>query len=105
MKLYIMYGLIILVNLIIFIIMKDKIKALRLTGIITLLSAILLIVLSFVAKIIISNSVTAINLSSVVNYLFKKFVNSSLILFLIGLIEIIISKYIYTKKKASAQTL
>jgi len=100
MKLYLMYGLIILINIIIIIIMEDKTKALNLTGLIALSSAILLIVLSFIAKIIISNTITTINLSNIINYLFKKFISMSIILFLVGIIEIIISKYIYIKKKA-----
>ena len=99
MKLYLMYGLIILINIIIIIIMEDKTKALNLTGLIALSSAILLILLSFIAKIIISNTITTINLSNIINYLFKKFISISIILFLIGIIEIIISKYIYIKKK------
>ena len=98
MKLYLMYGLIILINIIIIIIMEDKTKALNLTGLITLSSAILLILLSFIAKIIISNTITTINLSNIINYLFKKFISMSKILFLIGITEIIISKYIYIKK-------
>ena len=100
MKLYLMYGLIILINIIIIIIMEDKTKALNLTGLIALSSAILLIVLSFIAKIIISNTITTINLSNIINYLFEKFISMSIILFLVGIIEIIISKYIYIKKKA-----
>ena len=99
MRLYLMYGLIILINIIIIIIMEDKTKALNLTGLITLSSAILLILLSFIAKIIISNTITTINLSNIINYLFKKFIRMSIILFLIGITEIIISKYIYIKKK------
>ena len=53
---------------------------------------------SFIAKIIIINTVTAINLSNIINYLFKKFIRMSIVLFLIGIIEIIISKNIYIKK-------
>ena len=98
MKLYLMYGLIILINIIIIIIMEDKTKALKLTGLIALSSSILIIVLSFIAKIIIINTVTAINLSNIINYLFKKLIRMSIVLFLIGIIEIIISKYIYIKK-------
>lgn len=99
MKLYLMYILIILINIIIFIIIKDKNKALRLIGTITLSSAILLFVLSLISKIIIKNMITTINLSSIINYLSKKIIKTSIILFLAGLIEIIISKYFYVKRK------
>lgn len=99
MSLYIMYGLIILVTILLFIIIKDKIKALRITGILTISSSLLLIVLALIAKFIINTSVTSINLSSITNYLLMKFASTSLALFVIGLIEIIISKCIYLTKK------
>ena len=95
MILYIMYGLIILITIAFFLVIKDKVKALKLTGILTISSAILLIILMLIIKILINNVVTMINISSVTNYLFNKFLYTSLILFLIGLSEIMISKLIY----------
>lgn len=105
MSLYIMYGLIILVTILLFIIIKDKIKALRITGILTISSSLLLIVLALIAKFIINTSVTSINLSSITNYLLMKFASTSLVLFVIGLIEIIISKCIYLTKKEKQKTI
>ena len=105
MSLYIMYGLIILATIILFIIIKDKIKALRITGILTISSSLLLIVLALIAKFIINTSVTSINLSSITNYLLMKFAGTSLVLFVIGLIEIIISKCIYLTKKEKQKTI
>ena len=105
MSLYIMYGLIILATIILFIIIKDKIKALRITGILTISSSLLLIVLALIAKFIINTSVTSINLSSITNYLLMKFASTSLVLFVIGLIEIIISKCIYLTKKEKQKTI
>ena len=105
MSLYIMYGLIILATIILFIIIKDKIKALRITGILTISSSLLLIVLALIAKFIINTSVTSINLSSITNYLLMKFASTSLALFVIGLIEIIISKCIYLTKKEKQKTI
>ena len=102
MTLYFMYLLILIITFLLFIIIKDKTKALKLTGTLTISSAILLIILTFITKIIINISVTTINISSITNYIFKKFLYTSLILFIIGLIEIIISKYIYTRKRVKA---
>lgn len=102
MNIYIMYLLTILITMILFIIIKDKLKALRITGIITISSSFILISLSIIIKIIIRISITSINLSTITNYLFKKFLSTSLILFLIGILEIILSKYLYTKKKVKA---
>ena len=102
MTLYFMYFLILIITFLLFIIIKDKTKALKLTGSLTISSSILLIILTFINKIIINVSVTTINLSSITNYIFKKFLYTSLILFIIGLIEIMLSKYIYTKKRVKA---
>lgn len=102
MKLYFMYLLILIITFLLFIIIKDKIKALKLTGTLTISSSILLIILTFITKIIINISITNINIEPVTNYIFKKFLYTSLILLIIGLIEIIISKYIHTKRKAKA---
>lgn len=98
MNLYLMYTMIIFLTAILFILIKDKIKALRITGLITMSSSILLIVLTFIIKIILNTTVTSINISTITDYLFMKFANTSIILFLIGLIEILISKYVYAKK-------
>lgn len=102
MNIYIMYLLIILITVMFFVIIKDKIKALRLTGILTLSSSILLIVLSFIVKIILNSSITSINISVITDYLFIKFVNTSLTLFFVGISEILLSKYIYSKKRVKA---
>ena len=98
MNLYLIYLSIIILTLIFFILIKDKIKALKLTGILTMSSSILLIILSFIIKIILTSNITTINISTITNYIFVKFIYTSLILFIIGIIEIILSKYIYSKK-------
>lgn len=98
MNLYLIYLSIIILTLIFFILIKDKIKALKLTGILTMSSSILLISLSFIIKIILTSNITTINISTITNYIFVKFIYTSLILFIIGIIEIILSKYIYSKK-------
>lgn len=98
MNLYLMYFLILILTLIFFALIKDKIKALRLTGILTISSSILLIVLTFIIKIIINTNVTMINISTITNYVFQKFVYTSIILFILGMTEILVSKYIYQRK-------
>ena len=98
MKLYLMYLLILILTSILFIIIKDKIKALKITGIVTISSSILLTLLTLIIKLIITNKFTGINLSSITNYLFLRFVYTSLILFIIGIIEIITSKYLISKR-------
>ena len=105
MNIYLIYFLIIILNTIFFIIIKDKIKALRLTGILTIISSILLIVLTFIIKIILNTNITFINISILTNYIFKKFTYTSLILFILGIIEILISKYILSRKITNEDTI
>lgn len=100
MNLYLIYLSIIILTFLLFVLIKDKIKALRLTGILTISSSILLIVISFIIKIFLNKSITLINISNITNYIFIKFIYTSLILFIIGIIEILLSKYIYTKQIA-----
>ena len=95
MNIYLIYLSIIVLTIIFFILIKDKLKALRLTGCLTISSSILLIVTSFIIKIMLANNVTTINIS---NYIFVKFINTSVVLFTLGMIEILISKYINNKK-------
>lgn len=99
MSIYTMYLLIFIITTIFFMIIKDKRKALKLTGIITLASSIFLITLTFIIKLIINSSITFINVSAITDYLFIKFVSTSMILLIIGVIEIIISKYLYNRGK------
>lgn len=99
MKLYFMYLLISIITFLLFIIIKDKRKALKLTGLLTISSAILSISLTFIVKLILNSSIKIINISNITNHIFMKFVYNSLILFILGLLEIIISKYLYTKKR------
>jgi hypothetical protein len=93
-----MYFLILIITCIFFIIIKDKLKALKLTGIISLVSSIFLIGLTFIIKLIINSSIRFINISNITDYLFMKFVYTSLILLVIGVVEILISKHLYNKK-------
>ena len=99
MKLYLMYGFVIVISILFFIIMKDKIKALKLTGIITIIASLILVIISFIAKFIIEISITNINLSWLTNYLLIKFVTTSLIMLVVGIIELLLSKLLSSKKK------
>ena len=98
MNIYIKYLLILILTIILFIIIKDKRKALNLTGILTISSSILLIIITYTIKTIIDMNLRSINLSIITNFLFMKFLINSLILFTIGILEILISKFIYHKK-------
>ena len=98
MNIYTMYISIIILTILFFILIKDKLKALKLTGILTISSAILLILVSLIIKIMLTKNITTINISNITNYIFIKFISTSLILFIIGLTEILISKYLIRKE-------
>lgn len=95
--LYLMYLIIVLLTIVLFVLIKDRGKALMITGVITLSSALLLVLLTFVVRIIINSTVTSINISTIISYLFSKFLYSGVILLLIGIVEILLSKYIYSR--------
>ena len=98
MNIYLMYLVIILLTISLFMLIKDKTKALKITGLITILSSFLLMILILIVKLTIQNTITNINISSITNYLFNKFLYTSIILLLFGIIEILLSKYINAKK-------
>ncbi len=99
MIIYLMYILIITITLVLYLILKDKRKALKLTGLLTILSSLITISLPFILKIIINKAITSINISVFTDYIFNKFLINSLIIFIIGLIELLLSKYSYIKQK------
>lgn len=99
MIIYLMYFLIALVSILIIFLIKDKQKALKLLGFITILSSLLIIVLSNILNIIINSNITFINISIFSNYLLKTYTKNSTYLLFIGLLELIISKYIFKTKK------
>ena len=98
MNIYTMYISIIILTILFFILIKDKLKALKLTGVLTISSSILLILVSFIIKIMLTKNITIINISNITNYIFTKFITTSLILFIIGITEILISKYLIKKE-------
>ena len=104
MNIYIIYFFTIILTILFFILIKDKVKALKLIGILTISSSFLLIIITFIIKILLINNITIINISRITNYIFKKFINTSLILFISGIIEILISKYIISKRISNGET-
>lgn len=98
MNTYLVYISTIVLTIILFLLIKDKSKAIKLTGIITILSSIFLIIISLIIKILLTKNITIINISNISNYIFKKFITTSIILFIIGIIEILLSKIIVYKK-------
>lgn len=99
MNLYFIYLLILILTILFFLLIKDKIIALKLTGILTISSAILLTIISFIIKYLLNSSITMINISNITKYIFIKFISTSIVLLVLGVAEIFISQYVYAKDK------
>lgn len=99
MTLTLMYILTILLTILLLIVVKDKEKGFKLTGIITISSSFLLLLIPRITKTIIDKKITAINMSPITNYISKEFEFTSIILLTLGIVEILVSVYI-SKRKA-----
>ena len=97
MNLYFIYLLILILTILFFLLIKDKIIALKLTGILTISSAILLTIISFIIKYLLNSSITMINISNITKYIFIKFISTRIVLLVLGIVEIFISQYVYAK--------
>lgn len=75
-------------------IIKDKVKLLKILSISTIVSSFLIIIVGIILKYLILNMTTKINLSVITSILLEKFIHYSLILFIIGLIELLCTKII-----------
>ena len=98
MNTFIMYLMIIIVSLIITKLMKNKYKALKLLGIITITTSIATIIMIFIASIILKTKITLFNVSVITDYLLKEYGKNSLYFSLIGVIELILSKYLHKRQ-------
>ena len=85
---YLIIGIII-ITIIIYFLLKDIYKLLRLTSIITILSGYLTIIIGYIVTNIIKNKVSFINISKITKPIFNECVDKGLILILIGTIELI----------------
>ena len=81
---------IIFVTIILYFVLKDIHKLLRLTSILTISSGYLTIMVGYVTISIIKNKVSFINISRITSPIFDKVVEKGLILILIGAIQLII---------------
>jgi len=94
MNIYLMYIMITLISLIIIILIKDKQKALKILGKITIISSITIMILIVILSIILKDNINFINISIITNYLIKEYLKNNLIILIIGITELIFSKLI-----------
>ena len=89
---------ILLFTILLFIVVKDKTKSLKIHGIIIIISSALMIIFIRIAKTIIELKFKNINISILTNYISINFLEKGLVLIIFGFSEIMISEYIKSKK-------
>ena len=87
-------NLILFLIIILFLTVKNKIKALRIISISSISAGILTIIVGYIFKYIILNVTHEINLSIISNTILSKFIKNSLILISIGFLELLSTKII-----------
>lgn len=92
--LYVIYGLIIIITIILYFQVKDKKEFINKLGKIMITSGIILLFLGLTINILLNTSLNNFNITKISLLLFKKFIYNSIILLVIGLIELLISKII-----------
>lgn len=95
---YIIYVLIILVTIILYFLVKDKKRFLRKIGITTIISGLITLVLGFILNISLNNFLNNFNITKISSLLLQQFVWSTILLLLLGSIELIFSKLINKNK-------
>lgn len=83
------YIIIIILTIIMYYIIKDLYKMLRITSIITISSGYLTLLIGYIATSIVNNKLSFINISKITNIIFNKNLDKALVLLLIGGIELI----------------
>lgn len=100
---YIVYLLIILLMVLLFIIVKDKISILKIIGIVLIYSGILIMLLAVAIKVLIKTAIYYINLSKVTSIILSDFLIISITFILSGLFSYIMYKILRPKEMIKVQ--
>lgn len=95
---YIVYLLIILLMVLLFILVKDKISILKIIGITLISSGVLTALLAVTIKVLIKKTIYYINLSKVTSIILSDFLIISITFILSGLFSYIMYKILRTKE-------
>lgn len=96
---YILYIVMFLSLVLLFMLIKDKVKLLKIISITTSISGILLIIIGYMIKILIHSKIKFINISIISSLIFNNFLVKGLLMILIGLLTVILYKVIIIKKR------
>lgn len=92
--LYIIYGLIILITIILYFLVKEKKEYLNKLGKASIISCIIILFLGLIINILLNTFLNNFNILKISSLIFEKFIYNSIILLVIGVIELLISKII-----------
>lgn len=96
--LYIIYGLIALISILLYFIVKDKTEYLNKLGKVAIISGVIILFLGLIINILLNTFLNNFNILKISSLIFEKFIYNSIILLVIGIILLLLSKIINKKK-------
>lgn len=96
--LYIIYGLIFLIIVILYFLVEDKNKYISKLGKTTIISGIVMLFLGLIINILLSTFLNNFNIIKISSIIFEKFIYHSIILLVIGVVLLLISKMLNRRR-------
>ena len=95
---YIIYGVTVLVTIILYFLVENKKDFVNKLGKVTIVSGILVLAIGLISNIVINNYLNNFNVTRITALIFERFIYNSIILLVVGLLEIFISTKMKEKK-------
>ena len=95
---YIIYGVAVLITIILYFLVEDKKDFLNKLGKVTIISGILVLLIGLLSNIVLNNTLNSFNITRITALIFRKFIYNSIILAVVGLLEVFISTKMKGKK-------
>lgn len=96
--LYIIYGLIFLIIIVLYFLVEDKNKYISKLGKTTIISGIVMLFLGLIINILLSTFLNNFNIIKISSIIFEKFIYHSIILLVIGVVLLLISKMLNRRR-------
>lgn len=95
---YIIYGVTVLVTIILYFLVENKKEFIKKMGKVTVISGILVLTIGLILNIILNNYLNNFNVTRITTLIFERFIYNSIILLVVGFLEIFISTNMKEKK-------
>lgn len=96
--LYIIYGLIILITIILYFLVKDKKEYPGKLGKVAIISGVIILFLGLIINILLNTFLNNFNILKISSLIFEKFIHNSIIILVVGVVLLLISKIINKKR-------